>query len=342
MNDDATAPREQLPDPIVTASVYCDRRLDEVVHGALAPLRLAMAEEDPEDLWRLWFVRYPRRGEHLKVRLHGPEDAALRLRRLLEDAVTACFAALPPVADGAPRKDGREVPPIDPEDEGEELQPDRSLLWTHYQRNHVFLGGPPLLGDDRYAALMTTCLARSCETVLASLRPNSEGQFPHSPRQTALLRLVAGGLGALGWGVEKSAGYLAYHRDWLLRFTASRSNTGSEKIRQTLAQLDHKTDQMGAALAPLREMALDAWNVRKGEPRDSLDGTDGGWWLALRGLQDYLDRFRGDPGYQLDPFAADVVFSPVFKVFHGSANQLGLNMLNEAFAHHLLWKAVAA
>lgn len=339
MTDDATAPREPFPDPIVTANVYCDRRLDEVIHGAFAPLRLAMAEEDPEDLWRLWFVRYPRRGEHLKIRLHGPETAALRLRRLLEDAVAACFAALPPLEDGEPRKDGKEVPPIDAEDEGAELQPDRSLLWTHYQRNHIFLGGPPLLGDDRYADLITTCLARSCETVVAALRPDGEGRFPHSPRQTALLRLVTGGLGALGWGVEKSASYLAYHRDWLLRFTASRSNTGSEKIRQVLAQLDHKADQMSAALEPLRAMALDAWS---GGPRDSLDGTDGGWWWALREFQGYLDRFRGDPGYQLDPFATDVVFSPVFKVFHGGANQLGLNMLNEAFAHHLLWRAVAA
>lgn len=342
MTDDANAPGAPFPDPIATANVYCDRRLDEVIHGALAPLRLAMTEEDPEDLWRLWFVRYPRRGEHLKVRLHGPETADLRLRRLLADAVAACFAALPPLEASEGRKDGKEVPPIDAEDEGDGLQPDHSLLWTHYRRNHIFLGGPPLLDDDRYAALITTCLARSCEIVLAALRPDGEGRFPNSPRQTALFRLVTGGLGALGWGVEKSAAYLAYHRDWLLRFTASRSNTGSEKIRQTLAQFDQKAGAMGGALETLRAMALDAWEVRSGEPRDSLDGTDGAWWRALRDFQDYLDRFRGDPAYQLDPFAADMVFSPVFKVFHSGANQLGLNMLNEAFAHHLLWKAVTA
>lgn len=328
----------QFPDPVVTANVYCDRRLDEVIHGALAPLHRTMAEEDPSGLWRLWFVRYPKRGEHLKIRLHGPEPSAPQLRQFLADAVEACFAALPPAAGEEPRQDGRDVPPIDPEDNGG-LQTDRSLLWTRYQRHHISLGGRPLLDDDYYAALITTCLARSCEIVLASLRPNSEGQFPHSPRQTALLRLVTGGLGALGFGVEKSALYLAYHRDWLLRFTALRANTGSEKIQQTLARFDQKTEQMGSALEPLREMALDAWS---GEPRDSLDGTDGGWWRAMRDFQDYLDQFRGNPDYQLDPFATDIVFSPVFKVFHGSANQLGLNMLNEAFAHHLLWRAVAA
>ncbi len=328
-----------MPDPQVTANVYCDRRLDEAIHGALAPLRLAMTGRDPQGLWRLWFVRYPRRGEHLKVRLHGPEGAADELRELLAAAVEICFAALPPAAEGETRKEANEVPPIDVEDAEEGLQPDRSLLWTHYQRSHVSLGGPPLLGDDRYAALITTCLSRSCEAVLSSLRPNGEGQFPHSPRQTALLRLVTGGLGALGFGAEKSAAYLAYHRDWLLRFTASRSNTGSEKIQQVLAQFDQRADQMAGALEPLRAMALDAWS---GGPRDSLDGTDGGWWQALRDLQAYLDRFRGNADYQLDPFATDIVFSPVFKAFHGGANQLGLNMLNEAFAHHLLGRAVAA
>lgn len=338
MTAHGTAPQAQFPDPQVTANVYCDRRLDDVIHGALAPLRRTMAERDAEGLWRLWFVRYPRRGEHLKVRLHGPEPAADELREILAAAVEACFAALPPAAEGEPRKDGREVPPIDLEDADASLHPDRALLWTRYQRDHIFLGGPPLLADDRYAALMTTCLARSCEAVLAALAPNAEGQFPHSPRQTALLRLVAGGLGALGFGVEKSAAYLAYHRDWLLRFTAARSNTGSEKIRQALAQFDHRVEQMSSAREPLRAMALDAWSGG----RDSLDGSDGGWWTALRGLQDFLDPFRGNADYQLDPFATDVVFSPVFKAFHGGANQLGLNMLNEAFAHHLLWRAVTA
>ncbi len=335
MTDDSTA---SFPDPLVTANIYCDRRLDEMIHGALAPLSRTMARRDSEGLWRLWFVRYPRRGEHLKVRLHGPEVAAPELRGLLAEAVEACFAALPLVMDGAPRKEAREVPPIDQEDGDGGLHADRSLLWTRYRRSHISLGGKPLLDDDRYAALITTCLARAGEIVLASLRPNSEGQFSHNSRQTPLLLLVTGGLGALGFGTEKNTAYLEYHRDWLLRFTASRSNLGSEKIAQTLALFDQRIGQMGDTLATLRTMAFDAWSD---EPRDSLDGSDGLWWQALRDFQDYLDRFRGNPDYQLDPFATDIVFSPVFKVFHGCANQLGLNMLNEAFAHHLLLKAVA-
>jgi hypothetical protein len=335
MTNDSTAP---FPDPLVTANVYGNRQLDEVIHGALAPLLRTMARHDPEGLWRLWFVRYPRRGEHLKVRLHGPEAAAPELRELLAEAVEACFEALPPVTDGEPRKEAREVPSIDQEDDDSGLHADRSLLWTHYRRSHISLGGKPLLDDDRYAALITACLARACQIVLASLRPNNDGQFSHNSRQTPLLLLVIGGLGALGFGTEKNAVYLTYHRDWLLRFAASRSNMGSEKITQTLALFDQRIERMGDTLATLRTMAFDAWS---GEPRDSLDGSDGPWWQALRDFQDYLDWFRGNPDYQLDPFATDIVFSPMFKVFHGSANQLGLNMLNEAFAHHLLFKAVA-
>lgn len=328
---------KSAPDPVVTANLYCEGRLDQVIHGALVPFRRALAERDPEGLWRLWLVRYPRRGEHLKVRLHGPESAASEVRDLLSDTVDACFATLPPPVEGAPRTDGRGALPIDLEDEEDGLAVDRSLLWTHYRRHHVSLGGPPLLEDDRYAELMTTCLARACELVLESLLPDGEGRIPHGRRQTGLLRLVVGGLGALGFDAEKNAAYLAYHRDWLLRFTAARSAAGSEKIQQTLSQFDQQVDKMGSLVDTWRSVALDAWT---GEPRDSLDGSDGPWWRALRDLQDFLDPFRGRPEYQLDPFATDVVFSPVFKVFHGTANQLGLNMLNEAFAHHLLGRAV--
>ena len=35
------------------------------------------------------------------------------------------------------------------------------------------------------------------------------------------------------------------------------------------------------------------------------------------------------------------VFPAIFKVFHGTANKLGLGMLPEALTHHLLLRAVA-
>jgi hypothetical protein len=36
------------------------------------------------------------------------------------------------------------------------------------------------------------------------------------------------------------------------------------------------------------------------------------------------------------PFAADVSWPPLFKVFHGMANQIGLVPLQEAYVHHML------
>src|SRR6185503_3630840 len=102
------------------------------------------------------------------------------------------------------------------------------------------LGGKPLLDDDPYAALFTTALSRGCETVLASLRPNAEGQFPQGQRQAALFKLVLGGLTAAGHGPGEGSTYLAYHRDWLVRFATARANAGSEKAGELLAQFDQR------------------------------------------------------------------------------------------------------
>ncbi|HKI01911.1 MAG TPA: lantibiotic dehydratase C-terminal domain-containing protein [Thermoanaerobaculia bacterium] len=327
-----------FPDPVVTANVYCHHRQDEVIHGTLAPLRREMAETAPQGLGHLWFVRYPRRGEHLKVRIHGPAEAAPRLREMLARSVEDAFARLAPSETGE-RKEARELPPLDAEDAAEGLQPDRSLLWTRYQRSHITLGGKPLLDDDRYAALFTTALAYGCDAVLAALRPNAEGRFPQGQRQAALFKLALGGLAAAGYSPSRSAAYLAYHRDWLLRFATGRANAGAEKVRELLAQFDQRAETMAAALDPLR---LAAAATLGGEMTDALDPSDSRWRSAMGVLTGYVSRFRDDPSYQLDPFTDDVVFSPLFKVFHGVANQLGLNMLNEALTHHLLLQAVAA
>ena len=203
----------------------------------------------------------------------------------------------------------------------------------------ISLGGKPLLDDDHYVALITSCLARACEIALVALRPNDEGQIAYNIRHISLLRLVIGGLGALSFGTEKSIAYLEHHRDWLLRFTTSRSNTGREKIQQILYTFDQRAERMGDILLFLRTMAIEAWST---ESYDSFDHSEGRWRLAIKDFQEYLIRFLENQIYQLDPLISDVILSSVFKVFHGSANQLGLNMLNEAFAYSLLLKAVAA
>src|SRR4051812_15471579 len=136
MTSDETVPA-QFPDPVVTANLYCHRRQDEVIHGALVPLRQEMAADCAAGQWRLWFARYPKRGEHLKIRLHGPEPAAPRLRSLLAGVVEACFAALPPVEDGQPRTEAAGGPPIELGDGGGALGPDPRLPWAHHRRPHI-------------------------------------------------------------------------------------------------------------------------------------------------------------------------------------------------------------
>ncbi|MET0396756.1 MAG: lantibiotic dehydratase C-terminal domain-containing protein [Longimicrobiaceae bacterium] len=322
-------------EPVLTASLYCSQHLDSLVHAAVGPFLRGLREQDPGGDWSLWMVRYSRCGEHLKVRLHGPRDRCPLARRLLAEAVQAHFDALPAPVPGAPRASRGDIPAIDEDDEREEDYPDRTLSWTRYRRSHVSLGPAPFLDDDRYAGLMAACLASAADLVLDGLRPDASGQVPHSLRQRILLRALVAGLSGLDLAGGPAA-YLAYHRDWLLRFYAEDADR-EEEVR---GQFDARVEQMPGTLEPLRRVAAaqlvgEAAGGSAGEPH----GRD--WPGALAGLHAYLAGFRGDPAYHVDPFAPDPVFPPIFKVFHGLANQLGLSSTNEAFVHHLLLRATA-
>ena len=152
-----TPPPAVFPDPALTANVYCERRQDHFLSTALATFwRQVRCLEGELDSY-LWFVRYGRCGEHVKVRLHVPEERRESLAALLTTTVETYFAEHEP-PEPAQRKDWSYLPPIDEQDQAEEDYPDRTLLWTRYQRSHVSLGGKPFLDDDRYSALMTRCL----------------------------------------------------------------------------------------------------------------------------------------------------------------------------------------
>jgi hypothetical protein len=323
-------------DPLVTANLYCEGLQDAAIHGALAPFGAGLRQGAPDRAGFLWIVRYPRAGEHLKVRIHAPADQEPRLRELLRDSVDAWLATLPPCnpeQPERPRKDAPALPAIDPEDEAAAPWPDRSLVWTRYRRSHVSLGGGPFLADDLYVAHLTSSLGAGCEVVLDALVPDSVGKVSDSLRQTTLLQLLIGGLAAVGFGAEERAAYLAYHRDWLVRFSLVKGGGDAERTRELLARFNQRAEQMGASLGALRDAALATW----GAPPD----RDDRWQRALAELAGYVSRFRGNLDYRLDPFSEDPVFTPVFKVFHGMANQLGLGMLPEALTHHLLLRAVA-
>lgn len=319
----------------MTANLYCEGLQDAALHGALAPFGARLREGDPDRAGFLWIVRYPRGGEHLKVRVHAPADREPCLRELLRDSVDAWLATLPPgnpEGPERPRRDAPGLPAIDPEDESATLWPDRSLVWTRYRRSHVSLGGGPFLADDLYVGHLTSCLGAGCRVVLEALVPDSAGKISDSLRQTTLLQLLIGGLAAVGFGAEERATYLSYHRDWLVRFSLVKGGGDAERTRELLARFDQRAEQMGASLGALRDAALMTWDTP--DPEEP-------WQRSLAELAGYVSRFRGDPGYRLDPFSEDPVFTPVFKVFHGMANQLGLGMLPEALTHHLLLRAVA-
>ena len=155
-------------DPVLAASLYADRGLDGLVYGVAAPLLARLREAGPAGGWSLWVVRYARGGEHLKVRLHGPAEEVPAVRRLVEEAAAAHFAALPPADPALERITRPDAPAIDPEDEPAGERPDRSLAWTTYRRSPVSLGPPRFLDDDGYAARVTAALA-------AGAAPRSRG-----------------------------------------------------------------------------------------------------------------------------------------------------------------------
>jgi hypothetical protein len=323
------------PDPIVCASIYCNARLDQVIHRAVAPAWERL-REDREAGWMLWWVRYSLNGDHLKLRLHGPGMMRDHACRVVTNEVQAYFATLPLVDPGEARISRARIPAIDPEDESGHAYPDRTLLWTTYRRSPVSLGPQQLLGDDGYAARISTCLGYGAEVVLASTSLADNGRIPAPMRQRTLLRLLVAAIGASGIDAAHRAEYLAYHRDWLLRFAV---NDGKREA-EVVGMFDQRVDGMQAGVDRLRHVATARWGAPGGAV--SSAGIEGAWSEAVAELCAHCAAMRGRIPEPLDPFGADPVFPPLFKALHGVANQVGLDMLNEAFVHHLMLRVVAA
>jgi hypothetical protein len=226
------------------------------------------------------------------------------------------------------------APPIDPEDSAAEEHPDRSLLWATYQRSPVVLGPKPLLNDDRYAALFTRCLGHGTGIVLAAFEADNGGALPRQKRQNTLLSLVASGTAALWESSEDQAGYLNYHRDWLIRTPVLKMWLGEKKAWEILERYE-------AAAAQLDGVTIQALQTAfRGRLDEKAHGPLVAWAQALAELRDYVQRFAGRPEYAFDPISKGPVLPTVFKVFHCMANQLGLNALHEGLVHHLALHAL--
>jgi lantibiotic biosynthesis dehydratase-like protein len=273
-------------------------------------------------------VRYARRGEHLKIRLHGSPELQPVMKRLLAEAAEGYFASLGAPEVGAPRVVSKKSPPIDPEDIEEGVYPDRSLLWTMYRRSHISLGSEPFLLEDRYVALFTRCLAAGCRRTLEALQPDGSGRVSPSVRPSTLLKLLIEGLSGLGFSEEQRLQYLAYHRDWLIRFTLLKNQADLERAEEAIAQFD-------------RRLQAKAGQVEATQRKLSMQGAvDPAWRHALAEFWQHARFLCKSPNYHIDSFASDPAFACIFKVLHGLGNQLGITPLDEAFVHHLLLRAV--
>ena len=317
-----------FPDPLLSANFYAFRRLDRVIARAVVPFVLAAEASPASHPFYLWLLRYACGGEHLKIRVHGPESLREPLSLLLERAVEAGRAA----GEEIPVMPRRLVPPppMDREDQGPaDGYPDGTFLYTHYRRSPVVFGASPLLDDDLYAALFTSCLGRACRLALESFELDETGHLPHRRRQALLLKVLTAGLPALFAG-EELRRYAVYHRDWLVRARSLASRGGMEKARQILEQYASEAARIGpSSLTGIPALLQGA------EPPGLWERE---WRRSLVAFRAYVQEIQApDP----DPFVPGPLYPSLFKVFHCVANQLGLTPLNEGLTWHLLLNAVA-
>lgn len=317
-----------FPDPALSANVYASGRLCEVAARLVAPfwrearVRTSAAAHGSY----LWFMRYARCGEHLKIRLHAPEPQLPVLRDLLQAAQAEYFANAAPPGPSS-RKSTPAAPPVDAEDWATTDHPDRTFLWTSYGRSHLSLGYRPYLDDDAYATLATRCLGAGAEIVLNRIEVGADGQCPFSIQRRIWREALASGLLATPLSARDRALYALYHRDCLLRFLRKRKGwvEGAAAMAQVLAQFDRQTGR--------QELGEELAEAMATPPR----GEDlGAWSTALKALSDHVSPLLEDPEYHLDPFADHPAFPVFFKIFHGLANQAGLDATNEAFLYHSL------
>jgi hypothetical protein len=319
-----------MPDPILCANIYASGLLDDVLERVVLPYRAQLTNGAGLERCRLWVVRYSRGGDHLKVRVHGEVEQRDTLRRLLQTQVDVYLASLRDSRAAVPRIIRDNVPAIDPEDEVKPPVQDRSLVWTTYRRSHITLGGAPWIEDDHFVDLAYECLSAACDLALDAVEQGT--LRAGSGRQKALIKGLLTGVAALRLGgAEQNAVYIKHHVDVLLRFFVDET-AKEEQLRSHFAD----RLQRGNTVAQLAGLVRAAWL--------DGDGVDHAarWPAAVAALAAYTGSFAGHPEYQVHPFTSNVTFPPAFKMFHGLANQLGMQWADEAFVHNLLHGAVDA
>lgn len=325
-------------DPCVSANLYLSGNLDAVVRSVLLPawstFRKAAAGGEGEKAF-VWILRYSRGGEHLKVRWHGPGSSSDVWKRILEDAWNLYLEKFPP-SESADREVSLTATPIDLEDQTATAYADRTLLWTSYRRSHVSLGYRPYVDDEEFVRRLVASLGCSTEILLASLQGDEgkpAGKADFQARQNLFIRAVASALAGLPFTDSKRSTFLLYQRDILLRLHRRRKNVKGYFLNLVLERFTQRILQIEQGGRRLSDQALQYW--RQG-PAPSWSAPHLAWAQSIAWLHRHVAAVCGDLEHQIDPFAESADFPPLFKAFHGFANQLGLQTLDEAFVYHFL------
>lgn len=323
-------------DPRLTANIYCADHLDRVVGEVVVPLwRGLEAERAAGRVW-LWCMRYGRGGEHLKIRLHDPEEVLDldSIKAEIEQSAAELFTALgePPEDEDKKNTVRTAVPPIDVEDREKEPREDRSVLFTTYTRHRLSLGDEDMFGSDRYCVVFTRAIAAACGVYFSSFDAGTKKAA--AKRLVTVFTGVTATLWSLDMDVERRASYLAYHRDWLLRFSLVRTDPKVDPADRSRNRFNQKLMSM----APERRQPLmeQAWRYED----HPMEGAAEGLHKAVVEMAEYAaPKVRALPR-ALDPDAQDYFDSILFKLLQSFANACGLRVLEEAWVHHLLHSAM--
>ncbi|MEM6454062.1 MAG: hypothetical protein AAF772_03115 [Acidobacteriota bacterium] len=308
-------------EPILAATAYDQGQHDRLIDEVIAPFWTNCTARTEDSFF--WTMRFGARGEHMKLRFHGPEALADAVRTDLAPALDAFVASLPAEHPQPPGS----FPAIDPED----ARPDPGVGWhfTTFRASPYILGGEPLAEDSTFAALFAKTQGAMAEWVMSDLAPRyQDGRFS-SIRQTCGVQAILAAFSVLPFERTEVIAYLTYHRDWLTRFVAARNHQSEAQISDILTPLDFKVQRAKKTVAALAQR-LDA-----GVVPPSFEA----WTERISAVYQHSLVYRDDPRFNLDPYTQNHSFLPLFKTLQGSTNQIGFAISAELWAYHLLLAA---
>ena len=324
------------PDPTFAASLFAEGRLDTAFCRVIVPAATEVGV-DPGSGDYLWLMRYGLRGDHWKIRFHGEKTAAEAFRAAVEHHAATYFEALPDEPEDAKRITS--AVPIDAEESGpggDEKQP-HGLQTIGYRRSHVGLGSAVLHRQDAYCAAFTRALSHGTAALIEGVDPENDSEWSHGARFSFLLKILADGLAELELGAEAAQAYISYHRDTLLRST---DKEDAEAIADGKALFDRRLAKMADGGARLVDFVKSRFAGVRGATGTK---SPAGLWRGglARGLAE-IEPLVAASAEDINTYADNPLFLPIFKLFQSTSNQIGLNVIEEAYVHHILLRAVSA